>query len=72
MDFGNTGLLISGMVASALGAGVFLYGKKQGNPKCILTGLGMSIYPFLVPSALVTWLLTGACLAGLYFLPSGE
>ena len=45
MDLGNTGLLISGLIVGAVGMGVFLYGKKQGNLKCIAVGLGMSIFP---------------------------
>ena len=72
MDLTNTGLLISGLIIGAIGMGVFMYGKKQGNLKCIAVGLGMSVFPYFVPSVLATWLIAGVCLAGLYLLPSGE
>ncbi len=72
MDLSDTGLLLSGLIVGALGMGVFIYGKKQGNFKCIGIGLGMSIYPYFVPSVLATWLIAAACMAGLYLLPSGE
>lgn len=72
MDLTNTGLLISGLIVGAIGMGIFLYGKKQGNFKCIAVGLGMSIFPYFAPTVLMTWLIAGACLAGLYLLPSGE
>lgn len=64
--------LFSGMAISTVGLGMFIYGKKRPEPKCILIGLAMCIYPMFVSSLLVMWGLAAAGVAGAVALPSAE
>lgn len=66
MDLGNPWVLFSGLFIGAVGFVLFIYGKKQANYKCLAAGLVMCVFPYFVSSLLVMWLLTGACLCGLY------
>lgn len=70
MDFDNPGLLLSGMIVSALGLGVFIYGKKLMQPKCIVVGLGLMALPLFVHSIVWIWASTAFGIAGLRVLPS--
>ena len=69
-DLDNPALLISGLAISTVGMGVFIYGKKMVNYRSLIAGLLLMIYPLFVTSVLWMWLIAGACLAGLYFLPA--
>jgi hypothetical protein len=60
------------MFIGAIGAGLFIYGKKAERLKCILIGVLMCVYPYFVSSLLLMWAIAGLCLAGAYFLPLGE
>ncbi len=68
MDFSNPSLLLAGLVISMVGVAIFIYGKKTEKPKSLGIGLLMMVFPMFVPSLLWLWLLSGACLAGLYML----
>jgi hypothetical protein len=65
--------LIVGLLAGALGAGYFVYGKRQAKITPMVAGALLCIYPYFVDGAL--WLvLIGVALAAApfvldYFLP---
>jgi len=69
MDFSNPALLISGMLISTVGFGLFMYGKKAQEGRSLGIGLALMVFPFFVHSVLWTWLLAGACAAGWYVMP---
>ena len=71
MDFSDPGLLFSGFAISMIGLALFLHGKKAQNVRNLGIGLAMMILPIFVHSLLWMWLVAGACVAGVYFLPDG-
>jgi hypothetical protein len=62
----STSSLLSGLLISALGGGLFLFGKKSGKIPYVLVGIAMCIYPYFIPSALLLWALTVLLLVPLY------
>ena len=66
MDFDHPGLLFSGLIIGAIGAVLFVYGRKQENPRSMVTGVVMCIFPYFVGSLALMWLAAAACLGGLY------
>ncbi|HZE98790.1 MAG TPA: hypothetical protein VE981_17395 [Planctomycetota bacterium] len=44
------------LLVGAIGAGLFIYGKKQGRLPQMLAGITLSIYPYFVPNA---WVMLG-------------
>ena len=44
-------LLVS-VITGAFGLGYFVYGKKQGQPVPLITGIGLMVYPYAVDSLL--------------------
>ncbi len=66
MDFGNPWALVSGLFIGLLGMALFIYGKKQADLKCLLTGGVLCIFPYFVTSVILMWLITGACVGGLF------
>jgi len=68
MDLGNPASLVSGLLISVIGMGLFIYGKKQAAPAPLLAGVALCVFPYFVASVLWMWLITGACLGGLYAL----
>ncbi len=70
MDFSDPSLMVSGLIISMIGLAIFVYGKKAQNIKGIAVGLVMMIFPMFVHSLVWMWLIGGACVAGLYLLPS--
>ena len=61
----SPGYLFASLFVSAIGGGLFLYGKKQERIPQLTAGVVMSIYPFFVPG--VAWMIVVgiAILAGL-------
>lgn len=57
-------LLISGFLIGALGFAFFLYGKRQGEPGALITGIALSALPIFTHSLVVLWSLCALCLAG--------
>ena len=45
----SPGYLFASLFVSAIGGGLFLYGKKQERIPQLAAGVVMSIYPFFVP-----------------------
>lgn len=72
MDLGDPWVLFSGLLIGTVGFVLFMYGKKQANFKCLFTGLAMCVFPYFVSSVLVMWLITGACLGGLYLMTRND
>ena len=67
MDF-SAGGLISGLVIGLVGLAMILYAKKSERMAPFIGGLALCVFPYFVHSVLLTWLLTGACLAGTWAL----
>ncbi len=70
MDFSDPTLLVSGLMISMIGLAIFVYGKKAQRIKGLAVGLVMMFFPMFVHSLVWMWLIGGACVAGLYLLPS--
>lgn len=66
MSLDNPWAILSGLLIGLIGMGLMMYGKKAESPAPIVTGLVLCVAPYFIASLLVTWLLTGACLGGLY------
>ena len=61
----SAGLILS-LVIGALGAGLFIYGKKQQRLPQLIGGLALSLYPYFIPNL---WLMAGigvAIVAGVW------
>lgn len=69
MDFSDPSIVISAFLIGMVGMGLFIYGKKSEEPKCLGAGIAMCVFPMFIHSLLVMWALTGLCLAGAWFLP---
>ncbi len=67
MKIDATWLLLS-MVISAVGMGLFIYGKKQSRIPHLVAGLILMIYTYVVTSALWMILIALAILAALFML----
>ena len=65
MDLSNPTLLISGLFIGLIGMGVFMYGKKQCNLKCLGVGALLCVYPYFVSSLLLLWVIAAVCLGAL-------
>jgi hypothetical protein len=64
------GSLFAGLLFGAIGAGAFLYGKRQAELRVMLTGLALIVLPYMIDQTL--WLyVAGAALCGsLYWFRS--
>lgn len=67
MKIDATWLLLS-LVISAVGMGLFIYGKKQSRIPHLVAGLILMIYTYVVTSALWMILIALAILAALFML----
>lgn len=63
----STSSLLSGIVISCLGAGVFLYGKNVQRLPPLVIGMAMCLYPYFL-SVLMMWIVTIVLLGVLYKL----
>lgn len=66
MDFGDPWSLVSGLFIGLLGMAMFIYGKKQADIKCLITGVVLCVFPYFVTSVILMWVITAACFGGLY------
>ena len=64
----SPGMLLSSVVIGSVGLGLFLYGKKSGNMKCLGAGVVLSVAPYFAPTVALMWLIAGGVTAGLYGL----
>lgn len=68
LDFGHPSVLISGLIISLIGTGLFIYGKKQAEFRPMFAGVALAAIPVFISSLLVLWLATGAVIGGLWAL----
>ena len=62
----TAGWILSGMLVSSVGFGLFLYGKKQARFPQLLAGLAMMIYPGFVGSPLLVLGIGTALVGGVW------
>ena len=53
MDF-DPWLLFSGLLIGLIGTGVFIFGKKESNIKCLGAGVLLCVFPYFVHSIIPT------------------
>lgn len=68
MDLGNPLVLFSGLLIGMVGFVLFMYGKKQQEPRPLIAGALLCVYPYFVASLLITWLIFALIVGGLYAL----
>jgi len=61
------GELFVSVVASAIGMGLFLYGKRQRRPPQLIAGVGLMVYPYVVSGVLASGAV-GVALLGMLWL----
>ncbi|MEJ6000323.1 hypothetical protein [Paucibacter soli] len=44
----DTASIFWGLLFGAIGAGFFVYGKKQGKPVPLLCGIALAVFPYFV------------------------
>lgn len=66
MDLSNPASLISGLLIGLVGMALLIYARKQQRAMPALAGLALCVIPYCIASVLVLWLVTGACLGGLF------
>jgi hypothetical protein len=65
MDF-SISALFAGMMVSAMGTAIFIYGKKAAKFMPLVAGGAMCVYPLFIYSAVALWGITGAICVLLY------
>jgi hypothetical protein len=63
--------LFVGMVTGVVGMAYFVYGKKQGLPIPLLSGIGLMVYPYFIDSLTIS-IAIGVVLASLPFFIKTE
>jgi len=58
--------LFANLLVSAVGAGIFLYGKKQRRVPQLVTGLLLMVYPYFVDGWITMLLIGAALVAGMW------
>ncbi len=58
--------LFAGMVASSLGLGLFMFGKRNERFAHLLSGMALMAAPLVVHGALALWAVCGLVVAGLW------
>lgn len=66
MNF-STASLVWGLLFGAIGAGYFIYGKRQQEALPLLCGVGLMVFPYFVSNTIVLVIL-GAVLMAIPFL----
>ena len=72
MDFADPGILFSVFAISMIGLALFVHGKKMDKFRNLGIGLAMMVFPMMVHSLLWLWLIAGACVAIVFFVPDGS
>lgn len=65
MDFSAASLL-SSLLVSTLGTGIFLYGKSTTKPLPMIAGGILGLIPFVISAPWLLWTITAALCAFLY------
>ena len=58
--------LLGGLVFSGIGMIAFGQGRKKGNTKAMIIGAALIVYPYVVPSTLLMYLVGAGLTAALY------
>ena len=61
------GSLFAGILFGAIGAGAFLYGKRQAELRIMLSGFALVLLPYLIDDTLALYAVGGAICASLYW-----
>jgi len=48
----DTASIFWGLLFGSIGAGFFIYGKKQGKPVPLLCGIALAVFPYFVSNLL--------------------
>jgi hypothetical protein len=62
------GSLFAGILFGSIGAGAFLYGKRQAEFRVMLTGIALIALPYLIANTLWLYAAGAALCASLYWL----
>jgi hypothetical protein len=68
----DAGSLFASLVISSVGAGIFIYGKKQKRLPHLLAGVALCVYPYFVPGVLPMIAIAVGVVAALWFVASRE
>lgn len=66
MNF-DTASLMWNLLFGAVGAGYFMYGKKQQSTTPLLCGIGLMVFPYFVSNTILLVLIGAALMAIPYF-----
>jgi hypothetical protein len=66
MNFDPTWLFVS-MIASSVGFGLFVYGKKQSRLPQLVAGVALMVYPYFFDSLIGLVAAGGAITAAMYY-----
>ena len=64
----DTSSLLLGLIFSAIGAGFFMYGRKQTRPVPLLCGLALIVYPYFISNNALLVAIGVALMAIPYFV----
>ncbi|MCB9844689.1 MAG: hypothetical protein H6811_01700 [Phycisphaeraceae bacterium] len=59
------GMLASGIVISAVGLGLLVWGKRQCEPAPLVAGIGLNVLPLVMHSVGMLWLASAGVVGGL-------
>jgi hypothetical protein len=62
----DSSTLFASLIWGAIGAGYFIYGKKQGSPPALIGGVAMVAGSYLIASALWMSVASLGIMAGIY------
>lgn len=68
MAMSNPLAVMSGLFIGLLGVVLLVFGKNQQRLLPVLAGVVLSVLPMVVTSMVVLWVLTAACLGGVYWV----
>ncbi|MCA9271676.1 MAG: hypothetical protein KDA31_01390 [Phycisphaerales bacterium] len=54
------GVIISGSLIGLVGFFMFLYGKREGQPLTLITGLVLGLIPMIMHAIVPMWIVSGA------------
>jgi hypothetical protein len=59
--------LFAGLLFASIGAGAFLYGKRQAQLRIMLSGIALIVLPYVIDDARWLYAAGGAVCASLYW-----
>ena len=66
MDLSNPWSILSGLIVGLIGMTLFMAGRKQSSPRCLLAGLVLCVAPYAISSVALVWLVVAGCLGWVY------